>query len=105
MRLWRSGFEDPGMLDRTTLIDDLAAVTKPIGEANGLPNGLYADPDGFDLETRRIFHGGWACVGVGADVPNPGDAQPIDFLGVPLCCCAIMRANCGCSRMSAATAA
>ena len=72
------------MLDRNALADDLAAITRPIGDAHGLPNGLYADPAGFDLETRRIFHGGWACVGVGADVPQPGDAQPIDFLGVPL---------------------
>ena len=72
------------MLDEAVLKGQLQSVTRPVSEASGLPNVLYADPAAFALETRGIFHGGWACVGVGADVPEPGDAQPIDFLGVPL---------------------
>lgn len=72
------------MLNEALLRNALNSVTKPVSEARGLPNALYADPSAFDLETKRIFHGGWSCIGVGADVPRPGDAAPIDFLGTPL---------------------
>ncbi len=62
----------------------LERVRRPLGDANGLPNPLYADATAFAAESARLLHGGWACVGIGADVPNPGDVAPIDFLGVPL---------------------
>lgn len=67
-----------------TLSEALAPVRRPIAEASGLPSQLYRDPAALALEARRLFHGGWCCVGVGADVPAPGDAVPIDLLGAPL---------------------
>ncbi|MEO1199416.1 MAG: aromatic ring-hydroxylating dioxygenase subunit alpha [Pseudomonadota bacterium] len=72
------------MLDKVVLKDALSAVRRPVAEAHGLPNDLYADAEAFAFETQRIFHGGWACIGVGADVPEPGDVMPIDLLGAPL---------------------
>ncbi len=72
------------MLDHTALAKGLAAVCRPVAEANGLPNALYTSPEAFALERERIFQNGWACAGFGADVPNPGDAAPVDFLGIPL---------------------
>ncbi|MEL6582922.1 MAG: aromatic ring-hydroxylating dioxygenase subunit alpha [Pseudomonadota bacterium] len=68
----------------SALAHDLAAVIQPIERARGLPSWLYTTPEALDLERRAIFHGGWACLGFGKDVPNNGDAVPIDFLGAPL---------------------
>ncbi|MEJ6388942.1 aromatic ring-hydroxylating oxygenase subunit alpha [Gymnodinialimonas ulvae] len=62
----------------------LAGVTAPIERAHGLPNAHYTDPDTIAAENRAVLEATWAAVGVGADVPAPGDAKPIDFLGQPL---------------------
>ncbi|MEM7643858.1 MAG: aromatic ring-hydroxylating dioxygenase subunit alpha [Pseudomonadota bacterium] len=62
----------------------LAAVRQPIGRANGLPNAHYTDPDTVAAETRAVLHGGWAGLAVAAQVPEPGDALPLDFAGAPL---------------------
>jgi phenylpropionate dioxygenase-like ring-hydroxylating dioxygenase large terminal subunit len=72
------------MLDETARTDALTAVMRPVEAARGLPNAHYACPETFRAEAARVLHRGWACVGLGADVPNPGDASPIDFLGAPL---------------------
>jgi phenylpropionate dioxygenase-like ring-hydroxylating dioxygenase large terminal subunit len=74
-------------LDKTSdrdLLPDLEKACLPITEASGLPNRCYTDPDLFALEKERIFWGGWSCVGFGKDIPEPGDAAPIDHLGMPL---------------------
>lgn len=63
---------------------DLSAVLKPVGEARGLPNAHYVSAEVHALERERLFFDGWAGVGFGADVPEPGDACPVDFLGMPL---------------------
>ncbi|MHA3977297.1 aromatic ring-hydroxylating oxygenase subunit alpha [Halovulum sp. GXIMD14794] len=72
------------MLDLGSLSRDLAAVTKPVGEARGLPSALYTDPAALELEKTRIFTEGWACIGFGSDAPEPGDVCPIDLLGMPM---------------------
>ncbi|MBY6049689.1 aromatic ring-hydroxylating oxygenase subunit alpha [Vannielia litorea] len=64
--------------------DDLSAVLRPIGAANGLPNAHYTDPSTHEAERDALLWGGWAGIGVGADVPDPGDAKPLEFLGLPL---------------------
>lgn len=66
------------------LSQPLAHVTAPIERAHGLPNAHYTDPATIAAETRAVLETTWAAVGVGADVPEPGDAKPIDFLGQPL---------------------
>ncbi len=66
--------------DRATFDD----VMGPIGAARGLPNRCYLDPAVLSEEKRKIFFGQWAGVGFGKDVPDPGDAKPVDFLGMPL---------------------
>ncbi|MEP1519108.1 aromatic ring-hydroxylating dioxygenase subunit alpha [Ascidiaceihabitans sp.] len=63
---------------------DLDTVCQPIEHANGLPNAHYIDPDIFDEEKNAVLFAGWAGLAVGADVPDTGDAVPIDFLGMPL---------------------
>jgi phenylpropionate dioxygenase-like ring-hydroxylating dioxygenase large terminal subunit len=66
------------------LAEALDAVRQPVGRAKGLPNALYNSPEALALEREKIFHSGWASVGFGCDVPNAGDAMPIDYLGAPL---------------------
>lgn len=62
----------------------LDAVRRPIEQANGLPNAHYTDPDVFAHEARATLLATWAGLAVGADVPENGDAKPIEFLGIPL---------------------
>jgi phenylpropionate dioxygenase-like ring-hydroxylating dioxygenase large terminal subunit len=62
----------------------LADVAAPIERAHGLPNAHYTDPATIAAENHAVLETTWAAVGVGADVPAPGDAKPIDFLGQPL---------------------
>lgn len=63
---------------------ELAAVTRPVAAACGLPNAFYTDADLFEEEKRRVFFSNWAGLGFAADVPEPGDARPLSFLGQPL---------------------
>lgn len=63
---------------------DLASVLRPVETANGLPNGHYTSEEIYGRERERLWFPTWAGICVTADVPEPGDARPIDFLGVPL---------------------
>lgn len=63
---------------------DTLGVRQPIETANGLPNAYYTDPDKFEHEKRAVLHSTWAGLAVAADVPEPGDAVPMTFLGMPL---------------------
>ncbi|MEL7098319.1 MAG: aromatic ring-hydroxylating dioxygenase subunit alpha [Pseudomonadota bacterium] len=67
-----------------TSTSQLSAVRQPISSAHGLPNAHYTDPATFEAEKHAVMFSGWAGLGVAADVPEPGDARPISFLGVPL---------------------
>lgn len=63
---------------------DLSAVRRPVDTANGLPNAHYTDPDTYLAEAKAVLHTTWAGLAVGADVPDAGDAKPVEFLGIPL---------------------
>jgi len=62
----------------------LDRVRAPIDRANGLPNAHYIDPATIAEENRAVLETTWAALAVGADVPEPGDAKPMEFLGQPL---------------------
>ncbi|WP_136636950.1 aromatic ring-hydroxylating oxygenase subunit alpha [Pseudooceanicola onchidii] len=64
--------------------DDLSAVIRPIAQAQGLPNAHYTDPDTFAEEREALLFSQWAGLATASDVPEPGDAKPIEFLGTPL---------------------
>ena len=64
--------------------DALRAVLKPVEEANGLPNGFYVDEALHARERQALFFDGWAAMGFAHDVAAPGDACPVDYLGMPL---------------------
>ena len=63
---------------------NLSSVRRPVSQANGLPNEHYINSDIFDEEKHALLFKKWAGLAVGADVPDPGDAVPITFLGMPL---------------------
>ncbi|MGX9354418.1 aromatic ring-hydroxylating oxygenase subunit alpha [Roseobacteraceae bacterium S113] len=65
-------------------ITDLSAVRQPIEQANGLPNAHYLDDALYREERDALFFAGWAGLATEADVPEAGDAKPIDFMGLPL---------------------
>ena len=66
------------------ILSDLSAVRRPVGLAQGLPNAHYIDPAVFEEEKHALLFGQWAGLTVGSDVPEVGDAVPLEFLGVPL---------------------
>jgi len=63
---------------------DLSEVLKPVAEARGLPNDHYTSDEVFQAERGPLWFSTWAGICVAAEVPEPGDARPVDFLGVPL---------------------
>ena len=62
----------------------LDAVRRPVETANGLPNAHYIDAGVFEVEKQAVLGANWAGLAVTADVPDVGDAKPIEFLGIPL---------------------
>ena len=66
------------------LKDALAKVCQPVATANGLPNAFYTDNEFFEREKELLFANTWACIGFAKDIPEIGDALPIEFLGRPL---------------------
>ncbi len=63
---------------------DLTQVLNPIETANGLPNAHYTSVEMFEAERGPLWFQTWAGVCIEAELPEPGDAKPVDFLGVPL---------------------
>ena len=63
---------------------DLSPVMRPVSTARGLPNPFYIDAAVFEAEKVSVFFRNWAGLGFAADVPQPGDARPVNFLGQPL---------------------
>lgn len=68
----------------TIQISDLSAVMQPVAKAKGLPNAHYVDPQTFEEERKSVLFANWSGIGFAKDIPNEGDAKPVDFLGVPL---------------------
>ncbi|MEL6508375.1 MAG: aromatic ring-hydroxylating dioxygenase subunit alpha [Pseudomonadota bacterium] len=67
-----------------TIQTDLGAVMTSVAQAKGLPNAHYVSPEVFEEERQAVLFDHWAGVGFGKDVPEIGDAMPVDFLGMPL---------------------
>lgn len=59
-------------------------VSAPVGEARGLPNNVYTDEALFAFERDQVIGQSWAAIGYGSELPAPGFARPVDFMGVPL---------------------
>lgn len=66
------------------MTSDLTPVLNPIETANGLPNAHYTSEAMFEAERGPLWFTTWAGLCIEAELPDPGDAKPFDFLGVPL---------------------
>lgn len=71
-------------LQGTNGMDYLSDVLRDVNEAKGLPNRHYVDAETFEIEKQRVLFDNWSAIGFGKDVPEHGDANPIEFLGMPL---------------------
>ena len=56
-------------------------VTCSTEEARGLPAEAYTSERFLDLERRTLFSKRWICIGLVDDVPEPGDATPLEAAG------------------------
>jgi len=62
----------------------LSKVLTDVSTAQGLPNAHYVSDEMFERERQKVLFDNWSAVGFAKDVPEAGDANPIDFLGMPL---------------------
>ena len=52
----------------------LDAALAPFGRSTMLPPQAYTDPAVFAWEQQHLL-GGWQCVAMSADLPEPGDQR------------------------------
>jgi choline monooxygenase len=69
---------------RQLLADAFSALLAGDPQAVGLPSALYTDAALLEVERQWIFRRHWLAVGHVADVPQSGDAVPVDASGIPL---------------------
>lgn len=62
----------------------LESVLSDVSDARGLPNPFYLDAGVHDLERNSLFFDTWGGVEFASELPEPGDAKPVDYLGMPL---------------------
>jgi len=72
------------------LLDDLITdqllekLSRPTGEARGLPNAAFTSEAFLSAEYQRLFPRTWVFAGPASDVPNIGDVKPVVVAGRPL---------------------
>ena len=71
------------MLNHLLSASDVAALRRDAGSALGLPGRAYG-PDFFELEKCRLFPRTWCAIAYESDVPEPGDAHPVELADWPL---------------------
>ena len=64
--------------------DALEALDRPIETAAALPNTCYTSPRWQELEYERLFARSWFVAGFAHEIPDPGDALPVEAAGMPL---------------------
>ena len=69
-----------GLFDAETL----ESFSAPVEDGRGLPNHCYTDPEWLELEKKLVFARTWMLAGFQHDVPDKGDACPIEVAGMPL---------------------
>ena len=74
----------PAAFPGTAVYEQLAAVNQRIEHATGLPNAAYTDPAWFAFERDHVLSRGWAALLFASDLPKPGYAKPITFMGLAL---------------------
>ena len=49
-----------------------------------LPNRAYTDPEFFRTERDHVLAKTWVGIAFGSELPSPGYAKPVNFMGLPL---------------------
>jgi choline monooxygenase len=62
----------------------VAALQRPLADARALGPRAYTDPDFLALERELVFRRHWTSIAFAHEIPEPGDAMPIEAAGVPL---------------------
>jgi phenylpropionate dioxygenase-like ring-hydroxylating dioxygenase large terminal subunit len=65
-------------------LTNIDAVLNPIESAQGLPNEHYTNSEVFEEEKHAVLFNNWSGIGTAKDIPDIGDAKPVDFVGMPL---------------------
>ena len=65
-------------------VKGLDAVLQSTDMAKGLPKAHYISPEVYAIEREHLFFKSWSALAFEADVPNKGDAYPVEFMGVPM---------------------
>lgn len=60
------------------------AIRRPIGEARTFPRRAFTEAGFFALEQERIVERNWLAACFSDEIPNAGDALPIDLWGLPV---------------------
>ena len=78
-----SGHSDPDTAGRPpgSAGPGVEAAEPPVEETRCLPAEAYTEERFLDLERRTLFSSRWICVGLVDDVPEPGDATPLEIAG------------------------
>ena len=67
-----------------TRANALESVLQPIEHAHGLPNEAYTSDDFLRRERDQVLGRSWAGLAFASDLPKPGYAKPVEFMGLPL---------------------
>lgn len=70
--------------ETTTFDLNVDPVLKTIDKASGLPNQAYTDADYMQHERDQVLGTSWAGLWFAGDLPSPGYAKPVAFMGLPL---------------------
>lgn len=62
----------------------LSSVLAPLAQARGLPNAHYVSDAMFEAERESLLFRTWTALAFGQDIPEPGDAVPVELAGMPL---------------------
>jgi choline monooxygenase len=63
---------------------DLSLVHRPMSRTNGLANAHCINPQLYAEESQALLCKQWAGPAMATSIPNPGDAIPLTFFGIPL---------------------
>ncbi len=74
---------DPMDISPSMIASAREALSRPLGEAEGLPGRFYGDAF-YRVEQERLFPRSWCAVTVGARIPEPGDMLPVELGGWPI---------------------
>lgn len=62
----------------------LARFDLDVEEATGLPNACYTSAEWLEAENERVFARTWMLAGFCRNIPDKGDACPVEVAGMPL---------------------